>query len=169
LIQQSTRRPNKRVSLAVLGIARLLAHQHNMSSIRALTQHRLSGALPQLTAPAGLRSLTLGGGWWLRWAAGSHDFLYIPRRRLAVGAAIVEFSSRDQRGGSGSFRTLNYKCNAIAKPRNRCAFAQRETGCVSKLSVCPPSPCRAIYEIHRQPGRCWLVSVRLHLTRLRSG
>jgi hypothetical protein len=80
LIQQSTRRPNERVSLVVLSIAGLLAHQHNMGFARALTQHRLSGALPQLTAPAGLRSFPLGGRRWLFWAAGRHvPFIHFPR------------------------------------------------------------------------------------------
>src|ERR1700691_4486854 len=74
-VQQSTRRPDKRVSLAILGIARLLAHQQNMRSVRALTQHRLRGTLPQLTAPAGLRSFTLSRGRRLRWAAGGDAVL----------------------------------------------------------------------------------------------
>jgi hypothetical protein len=60
------------VSLAILGNPWLLADQHDTSFARALTQDRLSGALPQLAAPAGLRSFTLDRGWWWRWVAGGH-------------------------------------------------------------------------------------------------
>src|ERR1700691_1482275 len=120
-IQQSTRRPNKRASLAVLGIARLLAHQQNISFARTLTQHRLSCALPQLTAPAGLRSFTLGRGWWLRWAAGSHavllHFAQPAGCRSPRVTPVVDFSSMDERDGTAV--GLKECCLAYSHPTER--------------------------------------------------
>src|ERR1700683_4728371 len=114
LIQYLARRPHKRASLAVLGIARLLAPQHNLRFAGTLARHRLSGALPQFTAPAGLRSFALGRGRRLRWTMGSHGVLYNSRKGVAVGARWLRFSSLDESGGA-AFR-LEHCCLSYSRP-----------------------------------------------------
>src|SRR5712692_2475386 len=52
LIQQLARRPDERPALAILIVARLLAHHHQLGRGAALTEHRLRAALVQITAAA---------------------------------------------------------------------------------------------------------------------
>ena len=54
LVQDPPRGPHERVPFAILGVAGLLAHEHEPGARRALPENRLRGVRPERTVPAGL-------------------------------------------------------------------------------------------------------------------
>jgi hypothetical protein len=53
LVEQPARRPDKRMTLAVLLVARLLAHQHHLGGPRPFAEDGLRRAHPEMAAAAG--------------------------------------------------------------------------------------------------------------------
>src|SRR5690349_5992840 len=57
LVQQAPRRPHERMSLPILLVARLLAHQHDLGPFRSFAEDGLGGMLPEIAAATPRRRL----------------------------------------------------------------------------------------------------------------